>query len=453
MRQKTGCSALLLAVLLTSAARAGVGPEEAARLKKDLTPLGAERAGNASGSIPAWTGGLVAPVQPAGGEPVRRRSDPFATEKPLYSITSATLAKYADQLSDGIKEVFKAYPETFRIDVYKTHRTAAAPAWVYTNTFKNATRAKLNDYVVQGAYAGVPFPIPQSGVEVMWNHMLRWRGVTFRQEFNHYLMTGYGLTMLTNAGVLDMQIPYFFNEESAEVLERMPPIMQLRLATRAPASRAGEAFLGVAQAEIGRDQGWLYLPGQRRTRRVPDPCCDTPNGATAGVLSYDDTEVWSGRLDKFDWKLIGKSEMIIPYNSNRTLQPLSDKDVLGKHHVKPEWMRWELHRVWVVEAKVRDGVRHSAARSRYYCDEDSWLCVLSDRWNSAGKLIRTGWNLPIVAPELPGVVGVTNGLFNFELSVSYVGGLYNEKPSQYLIRERLPPWFFTPDALAADGVR
>lgn len=453
MRTLFGICVLLGAALLTAEAQAGVSPEEAARLKAELTPMGAERAGNPSGSIPAWTGGNVAPAQATNVGPVLRRNDPFAGEKPLFSITSANLSKYTDQLSDGVKEVFKAYPETFRIDVYKTHRTAAAPQWVYDHTYKNATRAKLNGYVVQGAHGGAPFPIPKSGLEVMWNHMLRWRGAAFRQEVNQYLMTAYGLTMLTNSGVLDVQVPYYTEDDVSVSPDRTEPIFQLRLATKAPANRAGEAMVGVAHADSAKDQGWAYLPGQRRVRRIPSPCCDTPNPATAGVLSYDDTEVWMGRLDGFDWKLIGKTEMYIPYNSNRTLQPRSDKEVLGKSHIRPEWMRWELHRVWVVEAKLRDGFRHSAARSRYYCDEDSWICVLSDRWNSSGRLIRHGWNLPITAPDLPGVISVSTGLFNFELGVSYVGNLYNEKPSQYLITGRQPERFFSPDALAGDGVR
>jgi Protein of unknown function (DUF1329) len=453
MRTFTEMYALLCAAALAASAHAGVSPAEAARLKADLTPFGAEKAGNASGTIPAWTGGLVAPAQRSDAAPVRRRTDPFAGEKPLFSITNANHAKYADQLSDGVKEVFKAYPETFRINVYPTHRTAAAPQWIYDNTFKNATRAKLNGNVVQGAYGGVPFPIPKTGSEVMWNHTLRWRGVALRQEINQYLLTSFGLTMLANSGVLDWQFPYYFENDEPASLEKSLPIFQVRLATNAPSSRAGEAMVGISHADSAKDQGWAYIPGQRRVRRVPSPCCDTPNPATAGVLSYDDTEVWMGRLDNFDWKLVGKSEMYIPYNSNRTLQPSSDKDVLGKNHIKPEWMRWELHRVWVVEATLREGIRHSAARSRYYCDEDSWICVLSDRWNSSGRLIRHGWNLPVAAPDVPGVVAITTGLFNFELGVSYVGNLYNEKPSQYLITGRRPEQFFSPDALAGEGVR
>src|SRR5213592_2019687 len=151
---------------------AAVSAEEAAKLKSDLTPLGAEKAGNKDGSIPAWTGGYTTPIP--GDKPGGRRGDPFKDEKPLYSITAKNADQYADKLTEGTVAMFKKYPDSFRADVYKTHRTAAAPQWVYDNTFKNATRAKANGDQIEGAYGGIPFPIPKTGAEVMWNHLLRW---------------------------------------------------------------------------------------------------------------------------------------------------------------------------------------------------------------------------------------------------------------------------------------
>ena len=169
----------LLAVAGTAIAQ--VSPEQAQQLKSNLTPMGGEKAGNKDGSIPAWTGGYTTPLP--GYRQGGRRSDPFAGEKPLFSITSQNMGSYADKLSDGTKAMFKKYPGTYRVDVYKTHRTAAAPQWVYDNTFKNATRSKLvqkpSGPTPEGAYGGIPFPIPQNGAEVMWNHQLRWRGATW----------------------------------------------------------------------------------------------------------------------------------------------------------------------------------------------------------------------------------------------------------------------------------
>ena len=97
-------------------ASAQVSPQEAQQLKTTLTPLGAEKAGNEEGSIPAWTGGMC--TVPPGYWHGTRRGDPFANEKPLFSITAQNMDKYADKLTDGTKAMLKRYPNTFRVDVY-----------------------------------------------------------------------------------------------------------------------------------------------------------------------------------------------------------------------------------------------------------------------------------------------------------------------------------------------
>jgi hypothetical protein len=303
---------------------AAVSADEAARLKTELTPLGAEKAGNKSGSIPAWTGGHTTAIP--GDKPGGRRGDPFKDEKPLFSITAANLAQHADQLSDGQQALLKKYPDC-RIDVYKTHRTAAAPQWVYDNTFKNATRARLQGDVEQGAYGGIPFPVPKTGAEVMWNHMLRWRGSSWQFVGTMYQITADGRTVMTTDGIGDQQMAYYQPDGSPEAFEKSGlPYWQVKLLNVGPPIRAGEAIVGGARID-GNYEAWVYLTGQRRVRKLPNPCCDTPTPAAAGVMSFDEIEVWTGRLDRFDWKLVGKKEMFIPYNGNRLFQPKSDSEV------------------------------------------------------------------------------------------------------------------------------
>lgn len=443
-------TAALAALASAATAYAAVSAEEAAKLKTELTPLGAEKAGNKDGSIPAWSGGYTTPI--AGDKPGGRRGDPFKDEKPLFSITAKNMDAYADKLSDGQKALLKKYPD-YRIDVYKTHRTAAAPQWVYDNTFKNATRAKLNGDIVQGAYGGIPFPIAKSGAEVMWNHMLRWRGSSWQFFTNMYQITADGRTVLTTDGVGDQQMAYYLPDGSPEAFEKNGlPYWQIRLLNVGPPIRAGEALAGGAKID-GNDEAWVYLAGQRRVRKLPNPCCDTPTPAAAGVMSFDEIEIWTGRLDRFDWKLAGKKEMFIPYNVNRLLQPKTDAEVLSKSGVKPDHMRWELHRVWVVEATLRAGQRHQAPKSRYYCDEDTWTCMLADRWDANGQLWKTLWNINFVAPDLPGTVAGPFGFNDLLSGTGFVANLYNAKASQYLLKPRYPDRAFTGDALAAEGVR
>jgi hypothetical protein len=190
-----------------ASAMAAVSAEEAAKLKSELTPLGAEKAGNKDGSIPAWTGGHTTPIP--GDKPGGRRGDPFKDEKPLFSITAQNMDQYAGKLTDGTKALLKKYPD-FRVDVYKTHRTAAAPQWVYDNTFRNATKGRLDGDVAKDVYGGVPFPIPKSGVEVLWNHSLRWRGTNWALPATQYQFTADGKTVMTTDAESERQMPYYF---------------------------------------------------------------------------------------------------------------------------------------------------------------------------------------------------------------------------------------------------
>ena len=166
-----------LALLLAVPAAAEISSDEIARLGKDLTPLGAEKAGNADGTIPEWTGGITKP--PPGYKLGEHHRDPYADDKPLFVIDKSNLDKYRDKLSLGHQRMLAMYP-TFKLTVYPTRRSASAPQRIYDATRKIAATAKLVDEGngVDGAIIGIPFPIPKNGLEVIWNHLLRYRGET-----------------------------------------------------------------------------------------------------------------------------------------------------------------------------------------------------------------------------------------------------------------------------------
>jgi hypothetical protein len=444
-------------VMLLSAGHnslAAVSAEQAAQLKSTLMPLGGEKAGNKDGTIPAWEGGLTAPT--SGFRNGGKRPDPYASEKPLFSITVKNMDQYADKLSDGVKAMLKKYPDSYRLDVYPSHRTAAAPQWVYDNTLKNATRAKLIEgqggLQPSGAYGGVAFPIPNNGAEVIWNHLTRWRGGSYHWDATQYLVTADGKKVLTNNGAAEQQSPFWFKDGSPEKFNG--DYYLIRLVNAGPPIRAGEGIAGRQSFNDDKSASWVYITGQRRVRKLPNACCDTPSPTTAGVMTFDEIEVFSGRINRFDWKLLGKKEMYVPYNSNRTWTPKTDSDVMSDHHMNPDHVRWELHRVWAVEADLAPGQRHTAAKSIYYIDEDSWYGVLGDRWDAQGQLWRTMWQLPIVAPDIPGVVAKTFGFYDLVAGTWYVNGLLNEKAEQYKVSATpYPDSLFTPDALAGEGVR
>jgi len=443
--------AMAIAFAAAAPVHAGVSAADAAKLKGELTPMGAERAGNKEGTIPAWNGGLTTSTPYTGG----RRADPFASEKPMLQITAKNMDQHASKLTDGVKALLKKYPDTYRLDVYPTHRTAAAPQWVYDNTFQNATRTTLDTTDVpypRNAYGGIPFPLPKDGLEVMFNSQVHWRGESWTTQNTGYQVTTDGRPVLVHRVSVDHLSPYYFKDGAPDKFNGA--YWMVRVNTSAPPIRAGEAILGHLYPDESRTTAWVYLTGQRRTRKLPNSCCDTPHPVSAGLVSFDEIEVYAARFDRSNWKLLGKREIYIPYNSNRILAPKNDMDIVGPRHLNPDHVRWELHRVWVVEANVKPGQRHSSPRSLYYIDEDTWKPVLADRWDANGQLWRTLFGVPIVVPDLPGVVGSAWGVYELLSGTYYAAQLMNGFNEQHKpMSPRFKDSHFAPESLAGEGVR
>jgi Protein of unknown function (DUF1329) len=442
--------AALLAAFATSPALAAVSAEEAAALKTTLTPSGAEKAANSDGSIPAWTGGYT---QPYGGyKPGGRRPDPMAGEKPLFTITPANAAQYADKLSAGTLALLKKYPD-YKLDVYKSVRSHRLLPELAERSARNATQTQLaGGGNVPTKYAGaVPFPIPKTGEEAMWNHLLRQRGNDdFLLAGRSYLVTADGRRTLISDIDAYVRAPSGYSSFKADGWDGVYSL--LRVATNAPTIRVGEQVLVRDNLDEAKSEVYAYLPGQRRVRRLPNACCDSPSPPTAGLANVDDTSVWSGRLDHFDWKLVGKKELYIPYNANAFNVPAKDFDVIGERFLNPQFVRWELHRVWVVEATLKAGQRHTSPKSVYYLDEDTWQAEIADRWDAKGQLWKHSFVLPMLVPDAPMTAGITFGFYDLLSNTFIVNNVMNEKNGQ-LVYKKLPDDTWQSDAMAGSGVR
>lgn len=447
---------LAAAMLAAQPALAMVSAQEAAALKSTLTPFGAERAGNKDGSIPAWTGGHTQmPPNYKSGDPP---PDLFVADKPVLKIDAKNAAQYADKLSDGVKGLLKKYPDTFRLDVYPTRRTAAAPQWVYDNTFQNATRARTTDsgLWVEGAYGGIPFPIPKNGNEAMWNHKLQWTGETVSSYFVNYVGTPDGKLIMATKGYNKSQYPYY--EKGGTADKYTGESQQLRIFTTEPPLKAGSQFLLIDAVNRPR-QAWEYLTGQRRVRKAPTLGYDTPDDINSGQSYFDEAFVFLGELDRYNWKLVGKKEIYIPYNNNKVYQKgLSLEQLLMPHHANPDSMRWELHRVWVVEAELAPGKRHVVPKRRLYLDEDTWAAVLGEGWDAQGQLWRVQVAMPYVVPEGPFVNATSSWCIYNLLSGAYLAAAFPDYGSpgfryHYKLLDRIPSSYFSPEALAGEGVR
>ena len=379
-------SAAVLAVLaFANASHAAVSEEDAAKLKTTLTPLGAEKAGNKEGTIPAWTGGLTKAVaKSSSGLP----GDPFPSEKPKFQITPQNIAQYADKLSEGVQALLKKYP-TFHLDVYPTERTAAAPSYVYDNTFKNATRAKLvkNGLSVEGAFGGVPFPIPKNGIEAIWNHMLHPRIASTEFGFKNIVGSSDGRATIASRAENNNQSPYYSKDGTLEKWNG--DYLLARFANTDPPFKAGEAL--VIRDSVNPDNSraaWQYLVGQRRVRRAPTVAYDTPDFVASGANYFDEVIGFYGNPDRYDWKLKGKQEIYIPYNNYKVGSPdVKYAQLLTPGHLNPQFTRYELHRVWVVEGNLKPGARH-ILQARW--SRATWRRLRRPCWARRSSLERPG---------------------------------------------------------------
>jgi len=434
---------------------AAVSVEQAERLKNELTPLGAERAGNKSGDIPPWRGGLTLPpveYSKAG----QHHPDPYAADKPLFTITAANMKQYQEFLTDGQKAMFKTYPDTFRMPIYQTRRTAAAPEWVYDNTYKNALRAELaeNGNGLLYAYGGIPFPIAQNGLEAIWNHITRWRGVYLTRRASEIAVQVNGDYSLVTVQQ-EVEFNYYRQDRSINDLDNI--LFYYLSFTKAPARLAGGAVLvheTLNQVDEPR-QAWGYNAGQRRVRRAPNLAYDTPIAAADGLRYADDTDMFNGAPDRYDWKLVGKKEIYIPYNNYKlSSNQTSYDDIIKPGHLNPGFTRYEKHRVWVVEANLKEGSRHVYHKRRFYLDEDTWGIAAADLYDSAGELWRVNMAYIKTFYELPVTWTTLDVFHDLKAKRYHVQGLDNEEQKTIDFSDKPPgERYFTPSELRRRGRR
>jgi hypothetical protein len=438
------------------AASAGVTAQQAAKLGADLTPMGAEKAGNAAGTIPAWNGGIknaadagFPDFKPGGHHP-----DPYASDKPLYRIDASNMSKYAAQLTAGNKALLSGY-KSYYINVYPSHRSAAFPQRIYDAVKTNATSAKLTGEGngVTGAIGGPPFPIPQSGLEAIWNHILRYRldaaeryigqaavtrtGSYNLVKFHDETMVAYALPGATEAA-LDNVIIYFIQE------------------TIAPARLAGEILLVHETLDQSKEQrrAWLYNPGQRRVRRAPNVAFDNPGTGADGLRTSDQFDLYNGSPERYDWKLVGKQEIVVPYNAYKLhSNKVKNDDIIKPLHINQDLARYELHRVWVVDATLKAGQRHLYKRRTFYIDEDSWQILVVDCYDDREQLWRIQEGHSIEYYDVPTFWTTLELTYDLQAGRYLALGLDNEEAQTVDFNVKRTAADFTPAAIARRGTR
>ncbi len=452
MKLRLIAAGLVTGLLTFTTAQAAVPQSEADKLGTSLTPIGGEKAGNAAGTIPAWDGGNT--KIPAGFVSGGHYPDPYADDKLLFTIDASNADKHKENLSPGQQALLKRYP-SWKMRVYPTRRSAAYPAGLYAETKANATKVKLvtggNGF--EGTNGGVPFPIPQNGLETIWNHLTVYKGDTYATSWSQAPVTASGDYNLVK---FDYEYDFAYSNQKKTPAQREPGLLFFFLQIiKEPARLAGSILLVddfINQVKTPR-KAWTYNPGQRRVRLAPTVVYDNPGTAADGLRTNDDFFMYNGATDRYDWKLVGKKEMYIPYNAYVVNGPtLKVKDVLKVGHINPEPLRYELHRVWVVEANLKPGTSHLYKKRVFYIDEDSWVIHAIDKYDNRDQLWRVDelhtygyYDVPFLAPGVEVKHDLQSGRY-------IVLSLRNEEKVVYKPIVRTPA-DFTPDALRTKGTR
>lgn len=444
-------STCLAVLALGSAAIAKVPPQEAAEIGKTLTPMGAISAANADGSIPAWEGGLA--KAPAGYKPGTPHPDPYSADKLLFEITAANADQYKAMLTAGQLAMFKRYPQSWRMRVFPTRRSAAFSEDIYDAIAQNATMAELTSdgNGIRNATRSVPFPIPKSGLEAIWNHLTRYRGDKIERnvkqiiptpdgsyspiQFSERILLAYGAPGATIESI-NNRLGYFLQEVTA------------------PARLAGTILLVHETLDQRAEprNAWTYNPGQRRVRRAPNVAYDNPGTASDGQRTNDQLDMFNGAPDRYEWSLKGRQEMIVPYNTYALDGNVPVKDVVRPGHLNPDVLRYEKHRVWVAEAKVKQGTSHLYATRTFYFDEDSWQAVVVDNYDARGEIWRVSEAYPIQYYEQPLMWDTVHAHYDVQ-NGRYLAFGIRDSNDYVRFGGNLSEADFSPDALRREGVR
>jgi len=434
--------------LVASAAMADVPANVANRLGQDLTPMGAEKAGSDSG-VGSWSGASIDGSALLQGYDGGALPNPYASDKPLYTITAANAGDYDAQLTTGQKALLATYPDTYKLNVYESRRSCTYPDFVYKAAKRNAEVGKVVDggNGISESIMASPFPIPSSALEIVWNHTLRYRGERVARDFNYAAPTANGDYTLTYTRD---EIVFSYSDAQNSRAEDLDNISIWFVAyTSAPARRAGNVVLvheTLNMAKEGR-KAWTYSPGTRRVRRAPNIAYDNPVTNGDGLGTSDQYDGYNGAPDRYNWTVAAKAEKLSQQNNYQAvLTPY--EELLQAGHANQDVMRYEMRRQWVVEGNLKGDARHIYAKRVLRMDEDSSQMSAGEMYDGRGELwrIQEIGQAPDYRPEAH-VCWTTGGEFSYDLLAGrYLGlAMKSGRPANFVTGlERLTKDYYTP---------
>lgn len=447
-------AAILVSVAAVSAVSFAdqLTPAQISSLGTSLTPVGADPKGNKEGTIPPWTGGLPTNAAPVVNNYV---SNPYPDDKPIFVITAENYRQYMDKLTPGQVAMFTRYPKTFKMPIYPSRRSVGFPDDVYKKVHQTAGQARTvngGDGITNFNFDYFAFPIPSTGAEALWNHKTRYR-INLKRSYANATPTSNGDYTLVHVEE-QLAYPQFVKDADLEKLKGIFTFLQQR--TISPARYAGNVLLvhDTLDPTVLPRLAWTYSAGQRRVRRAPQVVYDSPDANADGMRTVDNFFLFSGAPDLYNWKLVGKKEIYVPYNSYKLADPsVKYADILTPGHINSDLTRYELHRVWEVDGTLKEGKRHIYAKRNLFIDEDSWMILTADHYDGRGNLWRVGEGhlLQQYHRQIPSYAVET--LYDLQAGRYTAAGMYGNEGSGPDFNYSPSYNDFTPSALRSSGIR
>lgn len=423
---KQSAREILGAALITITAILCIAPQ--AQSEPQLTVMGAEQAGNEAQSIPPWTGGIT--QAPPGYEVGKTHPNPFPEDEVLFTIDFGNMAEFADQLSSGHKAMMEKHPNTYKLKIYPSRRSASHPQRILEHTQKYAPQARIvdNGAGIEGIVQGIPFPQPANGRQAIWNSLVSFKGGSVKRYVNSAAPTDKGKYQLS----VVLQEIMFPRQVADAALENFDGILARGINyVKAPSKAAGVMLLfhnNLNSVEQER-KAWAYAPQKRRVKRAPGVDGNTPAAASNGIHLIDQNGMFSGKITNFTWQLSGKKEMYVPYNAYPLhSDAITPDDIIKPGHMNQQLGRYELHRVWVVEATRKEGIDHPHRRRVYYIDEDSWRILVAEHFDDSDQLDRFSESHTINYYEVPVLASTLNAFYKLDTRRYFIQGLDNQHP-------------------------
>ena len=428
---------------------------DASLLTTTLTPFGSIRAGNADGSIPAWTGGYT--TLPEGFQPGDPIGELFPDEQPILTIDASNVAQHTDRLSAGVVAMINNYG--YSVHVYPTHRTHSMPQKNYDCIAANVTSAQPLAQGIRfgftGAYGGIPFPILDSdpyaaGAQIVLNSDAEFKGFATKTPYQSWSVNS-GVKSMAAKAAYWQRYPYY---QATSLADYNGLTFQTYLAYTAPANLVGQALIiqSYTNSAINPQIAWELLNGEGRVRRAPELSFDTPASQVNDIGNYDELYGFNGSLERYDWKYLGTKEMYIPYNNNRLMTTEAESAHLT-HFIDPSVVRFELHRCYAVQATLHPGERNVDAKRVLYIDEDTCTVSLSDMWDANGNLVKTGLGPLYCRPDMPSTMSPGGFVHNLQTGdyASVLAGWGPAAPNSYIFSADIEDSVFDPQELAANS--